>query len=680
MASLEMQQDEQQQPAAAPLPVPSSSSSANSLPNSLWTNAQEGHQDSSSSSSSVTAHPQTPSSHVKEESTLSHNPDSQDLRNNRRQKTDLSDSIAATTTTAESPAIASGINNVPTTTATAETQAGDTTELGTEQGAAGPEQGVPASRLGSRFSVNLSGVGLPSMASNLGLTQANGERAADMAQDLKKNVVNMWHAWFPTPPPNTSSSLTATPTTTSTLDSAKGLLHSSNSGSQSLSIHNQQQHGRPAKNQRLTNSYTLGSKAGSESFMSLGGNRSPPLSQQQPLSPPRGYSLDIPDRKSASASPVPSLGKGGKDASTRIVHEADDPIASRSSTCVPPPSNLSNEPIYLMGKHYPPSPTQWTDFQRDFTSGLIWCTYRHSYPPIKPSTFTTDVGWGCMLRSGQGLLANALAIQFMGRGWNRPAPGDPMWDIYVRILSWFLDDMNARSPFSVHRIALLGKQLGKNIGEWFGPSTTSQVTKALVHNYPESGLGVYVTTDGVIYKDQVEEAATLKKSGGFGHLLILVTIRLGIDKLNPIYNDAIKSTFEFPQTLGIAGGRPSSSYYFVGYQGDDLFYLDPHHSRCVVESKNLNDYTAEDFSTYHCETIRKIGISAIDPSMLLAFYCRDRADFDAFCLRVQELNARPGMGSSIFTIGEKAPDYDDDDDGRLLSVADEEDDDLELIL
>lgn len=63
---------------------------------------------------------------------------------------------------------------------------------------------------------------------------------------------------------------------------------------------------------------------------------------------------------------------------------------------------------------------------------------------------------------------------------------------------------------------------------------------------------MYVTTDGVIYKDQVEEAMS-KKPEGFNSLLILVTIRLGIDKLNPIYNDAIKSTFEFPQSLGIAG-------------------------------------------------------------------------------------------------------------------------------
>ena len=427
-----MQQD---QPAAAPLPPlpPPSSSKSSSTPvvhdssNSLLTNEQ-GHQDSSS----VTAHPQNTTAHVPYvESTLSYNPDKGQDQDNRKEianNTTTSNDSSNTKTTIESenpPTSAVKVSHAPGSQAADTTQAPsaaiqpEVTESGTGQEASEAGQGAaqPASRLGSRFSVNLSGVGLPSMASNLGLTQANGERAADMAQDLKKNVVNMWHAWFPTPPPtsSSSSSSTATPANTSTIDSAKALLQSPNSGSQSLSIHSQQ-HGRPAKNQRLTNSYSLGSKAGSESFMSLGGNRSPPSSQQQPVSPPRGYSLDIPDRKSAFASPVSSLGRGGRDTSIQIVHEANDPIASRSLTCVPPPSNLSNEPIYLMGKLYPPSPTQWTDFQRDFTSGLIWCTYRHSYPPIKPSTFTTDVGWGCMLRSGQGLLANALAIQFMGRG------------------------------------------------------------------------------------------------------------------------------------------------------------------------------------------------------------------------------------------------------------------------
>src|SRR6202042_3075632 len=37
----------------------------------------------------------------------------------------------------------------------------------------------------------------------------------------------------------------------------------------------------------------------------------------------------------------------------------------------------------------------------------------------------------------------------------------------------------------------------------------------------------------------------------------------------------------FPLSVGIAGSR-SSSYYSVGSQADNLFYLDPHHVRPAV--------------------------------------------------------------------------------------------------
>jgi cysteine protease ATG4 len=55
------------------------------------------------------------------------------------------------------------------------------------------------------------------------------------------------------------------------------------------------------------------------------------------------------------------------------------------------------------------------DFYDDFTSRL-WFTYRHNYPPIRPASYKTDIGWGCMLRSGQSLLANTLVIHLLGRG------------------------------------------------------------------------------------------------------------------------------------------------------------------------------------------------------------------------------------------------------------------------
>lgn len=85
-----------------------------------------------------------------------------------------------------------------------------------------------------------------------------------------------------------------------------------------------------------------------------------------------------------------------------------------------------------------PTDNGWpTSFIDDFES-KIWLTYRSSFPPIPKSRdpsaalsmsltvrlrsqlvdsdgFTTDTGWGCMIRSGQSLLANALSFLRLGR-------------------------------------------------------------------------------------------------------------------------------------------------------------------------------------------------------------------------------------------------------------------------
>ena len=48
---------------------------------------------------------------------------------------------------------------------------------------------------------------------------------------------------------------------------------------------------------------------------------------------------------------------------------------------------------------------------------------------------------------------------------------------YVQILTWFLDTPVKEAPFSVHRMALAGKELGTDVGQWFGPSVAAGAIK-----------------------------------------------------------------------------------------------------------------------------------------------------------------------------------------------------------
>ncbi|KAJ2710438.1 Cysteine protease atg4 [Coemansia spiralis] len=284
--------------------------------------------------------------------------------------------------------------------------------------------------------------------------------------------------------------------------------------------------------------------------------------------------------------------------------------------------------LWLLGRRYgidtQPGEQIWpagypAGVMGDFAS-LIWCTYRSQYPPITPSAFTTDAGWGCMLRAGQTLMAQALQLHHIGRSWTFDWEGLGDADMrkreqYVRIVSQFLDDYSPASVFSIHRMAALGKQLeGRDIGEWFGPSGTARILAGLARK-AQHEVSVYTTTDGVVY------LADICDEGEFRPTLILVASMLGIDGVNPVYYPFIQASLMLPQSVGIAGGRPSSALYFAGFQGDELLYLDPHHTRPAVDRRDDGCYSRADLASYSCSTPRRVAFSRLDPCMVFGYYC-----------------------------------------------------------
>jgi cysteine protease ATG4 len=131
-----------------------------------------------------------------------------------------------------------------------------------------------------------------------------------------------------------------------------------------------------------------------------------------------------------------------------------------------------------------------SEFLDDFES-RIWMTYRSGFAPIAKSSdpaasaamsfttkmrnlanqggFTSDAGWGCMIRSGQSLLANTVLTLRLGRDWRR---GQKQKE-HEELLSLFADTPEA--PFSIHKFVEHGAQAcGTYPGQWFGPSATAR--------------------------------------------------------------------------------------------------------------------------------------------------------------------------------------------------------------
>ncbi|KAK6456570.1 uncharacterized protein RJT20DRAFT_128510 [Scheffersomyces xylosifermentans] len=254
---------------------------------------------------------------------------------------------------------------------------------------------------------------------------------------------------------------------------------------------------------------------------------------------------------------------------------------------------------------------------------------------IEKEQFTSDVGWGCMIRTSQSLLANTY-LRLLTEVSNKDVE-QGVDEEYL--ISLFKDTSD--SPFSLHNFikAAASSPLKVKPGEWFGPNAASLSIKRLCDQYygdsttteEEKGrklpkIKVLISESTDLYDDQIKEI--FENDSKTRGLLVLFPVRLGIDKINAYYYSSLLHLLSLKQSVGISGGKPSSSFYFFGFQGDELIYMDPHSAQAFGDTI--------DYSTYHTSNYHKVNISKLDPSMMVGVLLQNYQEYEEFKMKCSE--------------------------------------------
>nr|XP_044996436.1 cysteine protease ATG4A isoform X1 [Jaculus jaculus] len=302
-----------------------------------------------------------------------------------------------------------------------------------------------------------------------------------------------------------------------------------------------------------------------------------------------------------------------------------------------------------------------------------------------------------MLRCGQMMLAQALICRHLGRDWNWEKQKEQPKE-YQRILQCFLDRKDC--CYSIHQMAQMGVGEGKSIGEWFGPNTVAQVLKKLALFDEWNSLAVYVSMDNTVVIEDIKKMCCVlpldantagesspcyptasnqsKGDSAFCHtwkpLLLIVPLRLGINQINPVYVDAFKECFKMPQSLGALGGKPNNAYYFIGFLGDELIFLDPHTTQTFVDTE---DNGMVDDQTFHClQSPQRMNILNLDPSVALEIIKENLRMFELVQKHPSHWPpfvppAKPEVtttGAEFIDSTEQLEDFDLEEDFEILSV------------
>ncbi|CAI2369876.1 unnamed protein product [Moneuplotes crassus] len=261
-----------------------------------------------------------------------------------------------------------------------------------------------------------------------------------------------------------------------------------------------------------------------------------------------------------------------------------------------------------------------------------WISYRSDFKEI--NGFTSDSGWGCMIRTGQMMIAYTL-VQIKLEEYKTPESDSVHEKVLHAIIPMFFDNqMEFDAPFSIQNIIQIGEKMyNKAAGLWYGANSVSHCLKECHDRYNtkfNSDLEIKIFNEGIVYEDEITKVLEENK-----RLLVIIPQRLGLKKVDPAYFPQIKELLGCKLSMGILGGRDTSARFIIGHQEDTLITLDPHYDQCTVDTLDEGG-----LATYVTEYSRNFSIYDLDTTVAFCFLISSTMDKEFLNAKISTMKVK----------------------------------------